>query len=67
VADPAKVVLDLAVTLALGGDCLADIALLRSAPGVFGPVASAPRSTPRGPRHRRGRGSWLVSTPQTDH
>ena len=28
--DPAKVVLDLAVTLALGGDCLADIALLRS-------------------------------------
>ena len=42
VHDPAKVVLDLAVTLALGGDCLADIALLRSAPGVFGPVASDP-------------------------
>ena len=40
--DPAKVVLDLAVTLALGGDCLADIAVLRSAPGVFGPVASDP-------------------------
>jgi hypothetical protein len=42
VHDPAKVVLDLAVTLALGGDCLADIALLRSAPAVFGPVASDP-------------------------
>jgi Transposase DDE domain group 1 len=42
VHDPAKVVLDLAVTLALGGDCLADIALVRSAPGVFGLVASDP-------------------------
>jgi hypothetical protein len=38
--DPAKVVLDLAVTLALGGDCLADIATVRAAPAVFGPVAS---------------------------
>ncbi len=42
VHDPAKVLLDLAVTLALGGDCLADIALLRSEPGVYGPVASDP-------------------------
>jgi Transposase DDE domain group 1 len=42
VHDPAKVILDLAVTLALGGDCLADIALLRSSPGVFGLVASDP-------------------------
>jgi hypothetical protein len=40
--DPAKVVLDLAVTLALGGDCLADIALLRGQPGVYGLVASDP-------------------------
>jgi DDE family transposase len=40
--DPAKIVLDLAVTLALGGDCLADIALLREQPGVFGQVASDP-------------------------
>ena len=38
--DPAKVLLDLAVTLALGGDCLADIATVRAAPDVFGPVAS---------------------------
>lgn len=42
VHDPAKVVTDLAVTLALGGDCLADVALLRSEPGVYGPVASDP-------------------------
>ena len=40
--DPAKIVLDLAVTLALGGDCLADIAVLRAEPGLFGLVASDP-------------------------
>jgi hypothetical protein len=40
VHDPAKVLLDLAVTLALGGDCLADVALLRAEPGVYGTVAS---------------------------
>jgi hypothetical protein len=32
VHDPAKVLLDLAVTLAVGGDCLADIAVLRAEP-----------------------------------
>ncbi|WP_100502291.1 IS1380 family transposase [Geodermatophilus chilensis] len=42
VHDPAKVVLDLALTLALGGDCLADIGLLRAEPGVYGQVASDP-------------------------
>ena len=30
VHDPAKVLSDLAVTLPLGGDCLADLALVRS-------------------------------------
>ena len=40
VHDPAKVLLDLAVTLALGGDCLADVALLRAEPALYGPVAS---------------------------
>ncbi len=40
--DPGKVITDLAVTLALGGDCLADVALLRAEPGVFGQVASDP-------------------------
>ena len=42
VHDPAKVLLDLAVTLALGGDCLADVAVLRREPGVYGRVASDP-------------------------
>ena len=40
VHDPGKVLLDLAVTLALGGDCLADVALLRAEPGLYGRVAS---------------------------
>jgi hypothetical protein len=40
--DPGKVIIDLAVALALGGDCLADIALLRAEPAVFGAVASDP-------------------------
>jgi hypothetical protein len=40
--DPGKIVADLAVTLALGGDCLADIAVLRSSPELFGLVASDP-------------------------
>jgi hypothetical protein len=40
--DPGKVVLDLAVALALGGDCLADVGQLRTQESVFGPVASDP-------------------------
>lgn len=40
--DPAKILLDLAVSLAVGGDCLADIATVRQAPEVFGRVASDP-------------------------
>jgi hypothetical protein len=42
VHDPAKILLDLAVALAVGGDCLAYIAVLRGEPGVYGPVASDP-------------------------
>ncbi len=42
VHDPAKVLLDLAVAVALGGDCLADVAVLREQPAVFGRVASDP-------------------------
>jgi hypothetical protein len=38
--DPGKVVCDLALSLALGGDCLADLALLRGEPCVYGHVAS---------------------------
>jgi hypothetical protein len=42
VHDPGKMITDLAVTLDLGGDCLADAAVLRAHPGLFGPVASDP-------------------------
>jgi hypothetical protein len=34
--------MDLAMAVALGGDCLAGIAMLRAEPAVFGPVASDP-------------------------
>lgn len=37
---PGKVLLDLALTLAAGGDCLADLGLLRAEPGVYGLIAS---------------------------
>ncbi|WP_433222138.1 IS1380 family transposase [Microtetraspora malaysiensis] len=40
--DPGKVITDLALTLTLGGDCLADIAMLRAQPELFGPIASDP-------------------------
>jgi hypothetical protein len=40
--DPGKAVLDLAVAVALGGDCLADVAVVRAQPELFGPVASDP-------------------------
>ncbi len=39
VHDPGKVLLDVALATALGGDCLADVAMLRAEPGVFGAVA----------------------------
>ncbi|WP_406357435.1 IS1380 family transposase [Streptomyces sp. NBC_01635] len=42
VHDPGKILTDAALAVALGGDCLADIAALRSEPAVFGPVASDP-------------------------
>ena len=40
--DPGKIVLDLAVAVALGGDCLADLAVVRAQPALFGVVASDP-------------------------
>jgi len=42
VHDPGKVLLDLAISVAIGGDCLADIAQVRSEAAVFGRVASDP-------------------------
>lgn len=38
--DPGKIQLDVALAVALGGDCLADVGMLRAEPTVFGPVAS---------------------------
>jgi hypothetical protein len=40
--DPAKVLVDLAVAVALGGDCLADVGVVRAQPELFGQVASDP-------------------------
>ncbi len=42
VHDPGKIVLDLAVAVALGGDAACDVGVLRAQPGVFGLVASDP-------------------------
>ncbi|SBT89290.1 Transposase DDE domain group 1 [Streptomyces sp. DI166] len=42
VHDPGKILLDVALAVALGGDCLADVAMLRAEPAVFGPVTSDP-------------------------
>lgn len=38
--DPAKVLIDVAIAVALGGDCAADLAVVRAQPEVFGQVAS---------------------------
>ncbi|MFC9914991.1 IS1380 family transposase [Streptomyces sp. NPDC127197] len=42
VHDPGKILLDVVLAVALGGDCLADVGMLRAEPAVFGPVASDP-------------------------
>ncbi len=40
--DPGKIVRDLMLAIALGGDCLADLAVVRAQPQLFGTVASDP-------------------------
>jgi hypothetical protein len=42
VHDPGKTVLDLVIAVALGGDCLSDVAVVRAQPEIFGAVASDP-------------------------
>ena len=42
VHDPGKIIAGLAAAVAFGGDCLADIAVLREQPQLAGPVASDP-------------------------
>jgi hypothetical protein len=54
VHDPGKVLLDVALAVALGGDCLADVGMLWAEPAVFGPVASDP-TVSRTDRHAGSR------------
>lgn len=42
VHEPGKIILDLAIALSIGGDCLADIDQVRAEPALFGLVASDP-------------------------
>jgi hypothetical protein len=42
VHDPGKVLVDVATAVALGGDCVADLAVVRAQPELFGAVASDP-------------------------
>ena len=77
VHDPGKIILDLAVCVALGGRCLSDLSLLRCGKEVFGPVASDPtvsrlvgtladhvEAAEAGPAGRCGSGcgTWPAST-----
>ena len=39
------VLLDVALALADGGDCLSDLCVLRDQPALFGPVASTPTAS----------------------
>jgi hypothetical protein len=43
--DPGRVLLDVALTLADGVDCLSDLCVLRDQPALFGPVASTPTAS----------------------
>lgn len=45
VHDPAKILLDLAITLGLGGDALSNTTAVRDEPDLYGPVASNPTIT----------------------
>ena len=58
VHDPGKIVADLAAAVALGGDCLADIAVLREQPEPRGAGRVRPGGVAAGQRRwrRTGRG-----------
>ena len=64
VHDPGKIIADLVMTLALGGDCLADVAVLRSQPELAGPVASDPVVSRLVTRAGRGRAAGAAGDPQ---
>lgn len=55
VQDPGKVLVDLDLAVARGGDRLADVGILQAEPDVFGPVASDPTVSRLVRRSRRRR------------
>jgi hypothetical protein len=62
--DPAKVLLDLAVALGLGADCLADIALARAEPAVFGLGGLRSGGLPGDRRASQGRAGCVAGDPR---
>lgn len=52
--NPGRIVLDLAVAVALGGDAACDVGVLRAQPGVFGLVASVPDAAVAAPDESMG-------------
>ena len=64
--DPGGVVHDLVVTLADGGDCLADLGALRDQPDPLGTGAELPRACPR-PRDRLGQPREALLVDRVDH
>ena len=65
VHDPGKIIGDLAVTLALGGDCLADIAVLRCRAGAGRAGGLRPGGVPADQRPGRGRAAGAAGDPQS--
>jgi len=57
VHDPGKILLEVALAVALGGDCLADVAMLRAEPGVIGRLLDCDGSWCR--VEVEGRRGWL--------
>lgn len=55
VRDPEKILLDVALAVALGGDCLVDVAMLRAEPAVFQGGGLRPDRLPAHRQARRGR------------
>ncbi|GEC10504.1 hypothetical protein SSP24_81590 [Streptomyces spinoverrucosus] len=63
VHDPGKILLDIALAVALGGDCLADVGMVRAEPAVFGPGLR-----PDGlPADRQAGGGWTAGPGRAAH
>ena len=64
VHDPGKIIADLAVAVALGGDCLADIAVLRAAAGPVRAGGLGPGGLPADRAAGRGRAAGAEGDPR---